>query len=43
MEVLGEYGVLAKDALPQLKKLKLSGEETIRKAANVAVDRIENP
>ena len=43
MEVLGEYGKLAKDALPQLKKLKLSSEETVRKAANVAVDRIENP
>ena len=43
MEVLGEYGELAKDALPQLKKLKLSSEETVRKAANVAVDRIENP
>ena len=43
MEVLGEYGELAKEALPQLKKLKLSAEEDIRKAANVAVDRIENP
>lgn len=41
--LLGELRADAKDALPILKKLKLSNDEAIRDAANNAVNKIENP
>lgn len=43
IKIVAEYGTLAKDLLPTLKKLKLSPREAIREAAKDAVDRIENP
>jgi HEAT repeat protein len=38
---IGEYGPDAKDALPILKKLKFSSNETVRAAAIAAIDKIE--
>jgi HEAT repeat protein len=43
IQTAGGYGVLAKDFVPKLKKLKLSSLEQIRDAAGVAADKIENP
>lgn len=43
LEIIGQYGALAKDALPFLRKLKLSSDMKVREAAAKAVDQIENP
>ncbi|HBI45884.1 MAG TPA: hypothetical protein DDY78_23970 [Planctomycetales bacterium] len=43
IQTAGGYGVLAKDFVPKLKKLKLSSLEQIRDAAGAAADKIENP
>jgi HEAT repeat protein len=42
IRILGSYGRLAKDAVPQLKKLKLSSEEEVRDAAAAAIEKIES-
>ena len=43
IKIIGGYGMLAKDCVTLLKKLKLSQVEVIREAANEAIDKIENP
>jgi hypothetical protein len=43
IEMLADYGPLAKSALPALKKLKLNSLAEVREAATKAVDKIEKP
>ena len=40
---VGEYGSLAKDFVPILRKLKLSPEAVMREAASKALDKIQKP
>ena len=42
VKLAGEYGSQAKTLLPQIKKLKLSKQESLRKAADLAVEQIES-
>ncbi len=41
VHIVGDYGTLAKDAAPNLRRLKLSGSEETRKSAAVALDKVE--
>jgi HEAT repeat protein len=42
IQALGQFGKDATDALPPLKKLKLSSDEKVREAATAAIDKIES-
>ncbi|MCS6864261.1 MAG: hypothetical protein RMJ56_02905 [Gemmataceae bacterium] len=42
IRIIGDYGDLAKDFIPILKKFKFSSDEEVRKAAGEALDKLEN-
>ena len=41
IQIVGEYGPLAKDAAPLLRQLKLAGDGKVRESAAKALDRVE--
>src|SRR5262249_21395684 len=42
LKVAGDYGAASKALLPQIKKLKLANSDSVRKAADRAVEQIES-